>query len=300
MRKIIGISLIVITGMLFSCQNEKVNLSQDEASFEKSAQITLTEAQLDAVATASEYEVEFYANAEEALTHRWKMGMKWRWTNKLRYLANHCPGVVITQGDNNGYPKVITLNYGEGTELKNDKVLSGIIVIEISGPRNSASYTRMVTYNNFKIDTIQISGTSMIKINKQNETFRNYTSDLTFTINGNKVVTRSSKRAWTWIEGMETTDNQTDDVIHIEGFVTATSGADSYKKEIVKPLVRLGDCRFIVSGAVTVTLNGEMVSTLDYGNGSCDEAATMKTSDGTVTEVDLAKYKLKGKKFRKN
>ena len=293
MKRIIGISFILLSVMLFSCQNDKVDLVQDEASLEKSAQITLTELNLEAVATASEYEVEFYANAEEMLSNWMRMGQKWKWTTKLRYMANQCPDVTIVEGDNNGYPKVITLNYGDGTVLKNEKVLSGVIVIEISGPRKSAGFTRLVTYQNFSVDTIQIAGTSLITIDKGKETFRNYVTDLTFTINKEKVITRSSKRTWTWIEGMETTEDQTDDLIHIDGVVTAVSGSDTYKKEIVEPLVRLGDCRFIVKGLVTVTLNGVLISTLNYGNGQCDEVANMTNANGEIVEVDLVKCKRK-------
>jgi len=298
MKRIIGISLIILTVGLFSCNNDKVDLAQDDALLEKSAQITLTEVQLEAVATASEYEVEFYANAEEMLTRWMRMGLRWKWTNKLRYMADQCPDVNIVEGENEGYPKVIKLNYGDGTVLKNEKVLSGVIIIEISGPRKSGSFTRMVTYENFSVDTIQVAGTSLITVNKGNETFRNYTTDLTFTINNETVITRSSVRTWTWIEGMETTEDQTDDVIRIEGSVSASSGTDTYKKEIVEPLVRLGNCRFIVSGTVTITLN-VLTSTLNYGEGECDEVATMTNSAGETAEVDLTKCKMKENRNKK-
>lgn len=293
MKRIIGISFILLTVLFFSCQNDKVELTQDEALLEKSAEITLTEVKLEAVATASDYEIEFYANAEEVLSGWCRMGKKWKWTNKLHYLANQCPDVTVVEGDKDGYPKVITLNYGDSTVLKNEKVLSGIIVIEISGPRNSTSYTRRITYDNFSVDTIQIAGTSLISVEKENETFRNCTSDLTFTINNETLITRTANRVWTWIEGMETTEDQTDDVIHIDGSVTATSGSDTYKKEIIEPLVRLGDCHYIVSGIVTITLNGVLISTLNYGDGECDDVATMTASDGTTSEVDLGRCKMK-------
>lgn len=296
MKKIIGISFIILTAVLFSCQNDKVSILTDEELMEKAARITLTETNLEALSTTSEYEVEFYANAEQMLSHWWRMGKKWHWTNKLHYMVNKCPDVTVEEGENDGYPKIITLNYGDGTELKNRKVLSGVITIEISGPRYSTSFTRLVTYENFAIDTVQIAGTSLIEINKENETFRNFTSDLTFTISGevvDKVVTRSSNRTWTWIEGMETTEDQTDDVIHIEGVVNAASGTDTYKKEIIDELVRKGDCRFIVEGIVQVTLNDNLVSTLDYGDGECDDVATLTVTGKDPVEIDLSKCKRK-------
>lgn len=294
MKRIIGISFIVLAVTLFSCQNDKMDVANDEALLEKSAQITLSEVKLEAITTASEYEVEFYANAEQMLTHWWRMGKRWEWSNKTHYMSRQCPIVTLEQGDDDGYPKLITLDYGDGTVLKNGKVLSGIIVVEISAPRNSEVYTRMVTYDNFSIDTVKIEGTSLISVNKGNETFRNYTSDLTIELNETAVITRSSVRTWTWIEGMETTEDQTDDVIQIEGTVNASnSDGDTYKKEIVEPLVRERDCRFIVSGIVKVTLNDQLISTLDYGNGDCDAVAVMTGLNGETTEIDLTTFKRK-------
>ncbi len=294
MKKIIGITFIVLTVALFSCQNENVENPAGDLFSEKSAQITLTEANLEAVATVSEYEVEFYANAEHMLTRWWRMGKMWQWTNKTHYKLRHCPNVDIQEGETDGYPKVITLDYGDGTVLNNEKVLSGIIVIEISAPKKSGSYTRTVTYSDFGVDTINISGTSLITVDRQNATYRNFKSDLTITINDVTEITRSSVRTWTWIEGMETTDDQTDDVIQIEGVVNASnSEGDNYSKEIVSPLKKLRDCRFIVEGIVEVKLNGELASTMNYGEGECDAVAVLTQADGVEVEVDLSNFKRK-------
>lgn len=297
MKRIIGISFIVLGALLFSCQNDKVDTTVDDFSAEKSAQITLNETQLEAVAAEPEYEVEFYANAEATLTRWWKMGKMWRWTNKLRYKTNQCPDVSIVEGEDDGYPKTITLNYGDSTVLRNEKVLSGIIVIEISAPKKSGNFTRLVTYDDFNVDSVQIIGTSLITVDKENEAFRYYQSDFTFTTNGESVVNRSSNRTWTWIEGLETTDDQSDDVIQIEGIVTAiNSENDTYKKEITNPLIRKKDCRYIVEGTVVITLNESVISTLDYGDGDCDAVAIMTPAEGDTVEVDLEKHKMKRKK----
>lgn len=298
MKRIIGFLSVGLLLTVFSCQNERVDVMEQEGLSEKSARITLTETGLEAIATAMEYEGEFYGNAERLLSGWWKNGKSWKWTNKLNYQINHCPDVSIVEGESDGYPKVITLNYGEGTVLKNNKVLSGIIVIEISAPKTSASFSRMVSYQNFGIDSVQIAGTSLIKVDRANETLRNHSSNLTFTLSDGAVVTRASERAWTWVEGMETTDDQSDDVIHIVGKVTATSGTDSYTKEIMEPLVRLGDCKYIVKGIVKLTLNSELVSLLNYGDGECDEVATMTTADGEIVEVNLGKCKMNGNQMQ--
>ena len=297
MKRIIGISFVILAVTLFSCQNDKVDIPVDDGLFEKSAQITLTEVELEAATIETDYEVEFYANAEEMLTRWWKIGKAWRWNDKLRDQINHCPEVIIENGEENGYPKTITLNYGEeGIELRNGKILTGQIIMEITAPKKSRDYTRMVSYNNFGVDFLIINGTSVVTVDKTEDTFRNHKSDLTFTKEGAFEISRSAVRNWSWVEGMETVEDQTDDVIHIEGNILAENGTDSYEKKIVEPLVRKKDCRFIVAGIVEIYLNDTKISTLNYGDGTCDAIATMYIeSSNEEIEIDLKEHKMKGK-----
>ena len=292
MKRIIGLFLFLLGIGLFSCQKENNNLNNEELSSEKSAEITLTEINLESITTALEYEAAFYANAEATLTRWWNVGKVWRWTNKLRYRVNECPDVNI-ESEEGGYPKTITLNYGEGTTLENGHVLSGVIVIEISGPRDSETYSREVVYTNFGVDSLTVNGNSIVARNRVEEEFRTFTTDLVFTFADGKVINRSSERVWEWLEGMDTDEDQTDDVIQITGVVNAeNSDGDTYKKEIVEPLIRLGDCRFIVQGVVEIWLNESLISSLDYGNGDCNNIAIL-TKDGETIEIDLAKRKVK-------
>jgi hypothetical protein len=277
---------------LFSCQKENNNLNNDELSLEKSAEITLAELNLESVTTALEYEAAFYANAEATLTRWWNVGKVWRYTNKLRYRVNECPDVSI-ESEDGAYPKTITLNYGDGTTLENGQVLSGVIVIEISGPRDSETYSREVVYTDFGVDSLTVNGNSLVARNRAEDEFRTFTTDMAFTLADGKVINRSSERVWEWLEGMDTDEDQTDDVIQITGVVNAeNSDGDTYKKEIVEPLIRLGDCRFIVKGVVEIWLNETLISSLDYGNGDCNNMAIL-TKDGETLEIDLEKRKIK-------
>lgn len=296
MKKIIGFTVFILAITLFSCQNEKVVIPEVEGISEKSAQITLTEVKLESAATAVEYEVDFYANAEETLTRWWKQGKIWRWTNKLRYRINECPDVTI-ESEEGGYPKTITLNYGESTVLESGRVLSGIIIIEISGPRNSGDYKRDVTYDNFGVDSLLVNGNSVVTKSKTNDVFSTFKSDMTFTLANGMVIDRTSERVWEWLQGMETVEDQTDDIIQITGQVNAeNSNGDTYKKEIVEPLIRLGDCKYIVQGIVEITINSELEASIDYGDGNCNNIAIL-TKDGETYEIDLSKRTMnKGKK----
>lgn len=297
MKRIIGLSFLVVALGLFSCNQENEATTSISAEFsEKSAVLTETELQVEAVSTEAEYEVEFFANAEETLSKWWKYGKKFGWRNssKARYMKQ-CPDVTIEEGENDGYPKTITLNYGDSTVLRNGKVLSGLIEIEISAARSSKDYTRSVTYTEFGTDSISISGTSTVEVDKVDEMFREFSSVLTITLADGNVITRQSDRVWQWIAGMDTEEDQTDDVITISGKSEAQMNGETYKKEITTPLKRIGGCRYIVEGIVKITLSGEVICTMDYGDGTCDAIAEMTNADGTV-DVDLSERKVKDKK----
>ncbi len=68
-----------------------------------------------------------------------------------------------------------------------------------------------------------------------------------------------------------------------------------YKKNILKPLVKIDGCDYIVEGKIEYTKNGAVVVTVDFGDGQCDNIAT-KTVDGVEHEIKLNK---KGKKHKK-
>ena len=300
MKGIVGTLAVILTLGLFSCNNnpDDVTTMNDELS-EKSAQVTLNEVRMEAATTESEYEVEFFANMEGLLWRWWKIGKHFQWSQNLRYRINHCPDVRLQAGNDDGYPRVITLDYGDSTVLHNGTVLSGSIEITISAPRSSHDFERTVVYNEFGVDSMIIDGYATILVDKVDTMYRQYTSDLTFTLADGSVINRTSERVWQWLNGMQTMFDQSDDVFVInelsQAEMTVDGTTDTYKKETTVPLKRLGDCRYIVEGVVQITLNGSLISEINYGDGSCDELAVMTDAEGVETEIDLSARKFKGK-----
>ncbi|MCY1719835.1 hypothetical protein OU798_05745 [Prolixibacteraceae bacterium Z1-6] len=295
MKNIIRLTFLVLTLGLFSCNNEntEVPIISGEIS-EKSAELAETEVQMEATTAEAEYEVEFFANAEVILTQWWRIGQKFGWRNshKARY-PKQCPDVTVEEGEDNGYPKTITLNYGDSTVLNNGQVLSGLIVIDISAHRSSQDYIRTVTYTDFCRDSVCLTGTSSVEVDRVDEMFRKFTSSLTFTLPDGTVVTRDSERIWQWIAGMETEEDQTDDVVTISGNEVGEMNGETWQKRIATPLKRAGGCKYIVEGIVEITLDGVLISSIDYGNGDCNNVATVTDAEGVVSEIDLTKNKMK-------
>lgn len=305
MKQILGLIIVALALTLFSCNNDENmdNALSAEELREKSAQATINEVKSEAVSVESEYEVEYFTNMERTLTRWMKVGKRFKWNKKLRYETNHCPNVEIVSDGANGYPKTITLNYGDSTVLRNGSVLAGLIEIYISAPRNSQDFERTVTYTDFSVDSVTVNGTSSIVIDKVDTMLREHTSDLVFVLTDGTTIDRYSKRVWQWVGGLETEEDQSDDYVLITGSasvtVTTDTSAFSYTKEITEPLKKVDDCPYIVEGVITIDLNGE-ISTIDYGDGECDASATVTFSDGTSEEIDLARKEYKNKKDKDN
>ena len=160
MKNYFGILALAMIVSLFSCNKEDADtLSNSSEISTKSVQIAANESVAENAVAESNYEADFYLNAEKALTKRFGLGNKWNWMPNMRYKMGQCPDVTIDTTET-GYPKTITLNYGDSTVLKNGRVISGIIEIYISAEKHTDGAYREITYDNFKVDTIAIAGTS--------------------------------------------------------------------------------------------------------------------------------------------
>lgn len=96
------------------------------------------------------------------------------------------------------------------------------------------------------------------------------------------TIIRTAEKTRTWLAGLDTPKDHSDDVIEITGFVSCEDSDDnSYRREITTALVKKGDCRFVVSGEVTITKNDSAFAVVDYGDGECDNIATITTEEGT-------------------
>ncbi|HPR32074.1 MAG TPA: hypothetical protein PLK12_08260 [Prolixibacteraceae bacterium] len=276
----------------FSCQQADDLSPQDEALVLKSAEIAGNDLYMDELSEESLTEVEFFSQAEVQLKNLARIkGRKHTlldWKVGMRYPVGQCPDVSIDTAET-GYPVTITLDYGDSTELTNGRVLSGIVSIVISGPRFIDGSTRMITYTDFQIDSVGIAGTVREQFRGDNETSREVTvvGDLQFTLPDGTVVKRESEKVRTWLEGLDTPEVFEDDVIEITGFVQAeSSSGTSWAKTILEPLVREGSCRYYVQGIVAYSENGEVLAQVDFGDGACDETATL-TVNGEDIEIEL-------------
>ncbi len=295
MKKLIFGSILGLGLFLGACNNENEVVPDTEYTapgFNVTAESVVTaDAAIEDVMEAADYEVSLFTGNEETFNslvadagpdNDLKSGS---FLNRCRdrYRWRKCPNISIVS-EQGGFPKTITLDYGDTTELANGRIISGIIEIVISAPYRVDGATRTVSYIGFSVDSIGISGTNVKTFigDRLTERIVETNRDMVFTMPDGTVIDCTGEKTRTWVEGLETPFYHGDDVMEITGYANCEdSDGNVYRKEITEKLVKTGVCRFIVSGEVTLTSNGEVFATIDYGDGTCDNVATLTTSEGT-------------------
>ncbi len=168
---------------------------------------------------------------------------------------------------------------------ENGHVKNGVIIIKVLGGPLQETFKRIVLFQNFTIDDIKIEGKKEI----------NKTGDYTYSVvlTGGKITftdgttyTRDFTRTRTWAEGYLTPLTVWDDVFEIEGTATGTNRkGNTYTHTITTPLVIKNACRWIVEGMIELK-SGDKTAVLDYGDGTCDDLATI-TINGVVKDITL-------------
>lgn len=181
----------------------------------------------------------------------------------------------------------ITLDFGENCVGPRGRELSGKIIIVYQ--KTDLGYTKEVSFDGFSVDGNTIEGSkSVVKVkeNSNGNKEATHTANITITLSTGEAIVLEGTRTREKIEGDETRDRG-DDVYLISGnwrFVNKLG--NEFTGNIVEKLRREYACKYIVSGVTEITKNSNAY-TLDFGDGSCDNTATVTNSAGESREITL-------------
>lgn len=213
-------------------------------------------------------------------------------TSKIDFHSNYLPECVTVSVVLTDTTKDVTIDFGEGCEMPNGNLLSGIIYLSYAKDLYAASNTIALNLENFTFNGVSVEGSSNIVRVRSNENGNPQgTANANFTATWPDGATASftGTRTREWIEGFGT-GFWGDNVFLITGKRTYVSRAgNEFIKEVTTPLRREMSCRFIVSGVLEITRLGNTVS-LDFGDGTCDAKGTLTYPDGTEEEVFLRRF----------
>ena len=187
------------------------------------------------------------------------------------------------------WTRSITFN---NCELPNGNVVDGTIVVSGSLNFDTPSYTINYSFVNFHHNNILVEGNRTVVRTIQSTTtlatphpVANMAIDMTVTFPNGNSYHRVGNRVREMIEGFGTPMIWMDNVFSISGSWSTTFPNGNQISTITTPLRVEADCPHIVSGVVGITRN-DNTAVLDYGNGDCDNQATL-TINGTTTTITL-------------
>ena len=168
---------------------------------------------------------------------------------------------------------------------KFERVKNGIMIIRTLGRPIDAEFSREISFKNFTINGNLIEGEKEIeKTAEYAFTVTLQNGKITFT--DGTTYTRAFTRTRTWVAGFDTPYVIWDDIHTIEGTATGVNRSGyTYTHQITNALMVKLSCRWIVEGTIELTV-GDKTATFDYGNGECDNIATV-TVNGKTYEVML-------------
>jgi hypothetical protein len=201
-----------------------------------------------------------------------------------RMFLSECATVTL---DTTVFPRVLTIDFGEENCLCRDgKYRRGQIIITFNGRYHQAGTVITHDFEDYFVNDASVEGSKVVTNMGENENGNIY-----FTIEVVGIVQKedgstfswNSSRVREWIQG-SATPNRWDDIYLITGTATGIRpNGLTWEREITTALRVELACRFIVSGTIELRPEGRPVRTLDYGNGDCDNIATVTVNGETFT-----------------
>ena len=218
-----------------------------------------------------------------------------------------CPDVTITNltGVANTFPVKVVMDFGTGCVGRDGRTRSGKIVSVYTNRLFVLGATATTEFDHFTVDSIQVQGRHVItNMGEVISTSPNIcirhkwkveVRDAKLTKPNGNYTEWTSTKTITQLEGMCTPYIHLDDIYKIEGSahgkVKRGDLLIAWNSEITDPLIKKFSCRFLVKGVIRImrlnlTTNSPWVAAINYGNGDCDNKATV-TINGITHIITL-------------
>jgi hypothetical protein len=186
--------------------------------------------------------------------------------------------------DSSGGVFTRTVDFGTSNCLCNDnRYRRGKIIITHTGNYFAVGSVKTITFDNYYVNDNHLEGTRTIT-NTGNLVWTIAATNMKLTKPDGTYITWTSNRTRTMVAG-DATLAMSDDVYNIEGtWNGARSDGKTMTATITTPLKRELGCKWFESGVVEILTSGDNhPRVIDYGNGTCDDQATVTYRNHTKT-----------------
>lgn len=269
-------STILLAGLINSCQEitdtglaSEVTIAEDEVAFLKSSEA------VDEVVNSAAF-AGHMANADL------KAGFI-RFFPFKEFLE--CAEVTVSS---DGFPKEIIIDFGEECFTRNDLQITGVITVTLTDTITNEGAEMTIIYDGVTIGDKSIEKEATLLnegINDDGNWVMSISSVTTVGYGDTLFITRDFDEQKEWISGF-LTPRCFDDQFYLTGGGTITVNDELvFTRTIIEPLFFDRACRYILSGIVEITRDGETM-TIDFGDGECDNIAVV-TKDGESEIIEL-------------
>ncbi len=264
MNKLISTTKLVLLGMTllftFSCSDDQENPLDQEQSVSSTEVRTIID--VDSKSSA----------IDQIITDLFENGQSGKSTK-----MEDC---YLTEYSDTGYTVTFTDCSVDGSEN-----ISGTLSVTYKVGEEESAFT--ATYTDVSIGGIVINGTRAFTITKGSEEGDFSViiiTDMSIQLADGSEIEESGTKNFTFNLDAENFENST---LEIEGDWTVKADGNTYVVNITSALTtNILSCGYFSSGVMSLNKNGLSV-TVDFGDGTCDDVATLEYPDGTEEEISL-------------
>lgn len=199
---------------------------------------------------------------------------------------------VLATLDLSTSPYTLVIDFGTtNCQCDDGNFRRGKIIVRFTGSYWAPGTVIYYTFENYFINDNQILGTKTItnmgRNTAQHLWWETVVNGSVIKAGNGGIFTWNSTRQHEWSEGEATPWVWWDDTYLITGQASGTNvDGKSYSIGILTPLAKKLNCEWIKSGTLNIQIEGLPLILLDYGNGNCDNTATV-TVNGQVYTITL-------------
>lgn len=195
--------------------------------------------------------------------------------------------------DTTVFPRELIIDFGDENCLCRDgKYRRGKIINTFTGRYKMPGTIITLGFEDFYVNDNHVEGSRVVTnmgFNEDENMYWTIEVESLITLAGDETSETSVAFGWNssrireWVEGMDT-PRRWDDVFLITGTAEGVRPSGlNWTREIIIPLRKQMSCRFIVSGSVEIQPENMPLSLLDFGDGDCDNIATITVNGRTKT-----------------
>jgi hypothetical protein len=208
-------------------------------------------------------------------------------------IVNPCFTISVTRlNPPDRFPVQIVIDFGTGCTGRDGRTRKGKIITVYTKRLVVPGAKATTTFDGYFVNNIHVEGTHIIENTSTSDKRIFHVQVISAKLskpNGN-YTEWSSDKTIEQTDGLGTPYWPFDDVFSITGQANGTLHRGNefmqWSHIISKPLVKKFTCHWIVKGEVTIQKGSNPVAYLNFGNGDCDNKATI-TVNGVVHEITL-------------